>query len=489
MNKSVKKSIFKNSLYRGTLSFFNLIVPMLVVPYVYRVLSPALIGGIEYTTSIFDYFNLLGVLGIYTYGLREASKVRDFTESVKTLYHNLFVIGVCSNLLVLLIYLTFAFIGFHTSPLFLLMLMFCGNFIANIFYTEWINEAYEDFKFIAIKTIIVRVLYAFSIWFFVKEQNDVYIYVFLIVFFNFINYFAGFVYSRRYTQFSLLRKSNVSLSFKKYISPLFFILILNNSSVFYTLLDRVMLGTVDGSESVAYYSVGQKIMEIVRSLLLTLTLVSLPRLSYYLENDYDSYVVNLSRLLGVVLMIAIPMSIGLFVLSDSIVYFFAGPQYSLAVLPLSVFSFRILTLMIENITAQQIMFLHGKEKLLALFNVCFGILNFLFNMVLVYVGMFTPFTAILSTFLVECALLLVEILYIKKRFNLSLNIITKSHLNYIFLSVLFFPIAYLINHIIVNVLFASMLTILLCMSIYCVGLYKLKDKNFIEMFLKLKKCV
>lgn len=56
-----------------------------------------------------------------------------------------------------------------------------------------------------------------------------------------------------------------------------------------------MLGSFEGSQSVAYYSVGQRIMDMVRSLLITVTYVTLPRLSYYLGNDVSLYRDNLQN--------------------------------------------------------------------------------------------------------------------------------------------------------------------------------------------------
>ena len=319
-------SIFKNSLYKGALNFFNLVLPLLVTPYLYRILSPETIGQVEYSTSIFGYFSLFGVLGIYNYGLREVSKNRDRQEKVKSIYANLFLIGCLSNFIVACIYLLFIRLSFYSSPMYLLLLITSLNFISNIFYTEWINEAFEDFKFIAIKTIIIRSLYAIGILLFVKEPDDVWIYLLLLVLSNFLNYIVGFIYARRYTDFSLfsLKWSRCNINFMLYLPPLLFILLLNNSSVFYTLLDRLMLGTYCGADSVAFYSVGQKIMEITRSLLLTLTFVTLPRLSYYLNNQYDLYLLNLNKLIHIVLMLAIPMGIGLMLLSHSIVLVFAG---------------------------------------------------------------------------------------------------------------------------------------------------------------------
>ena len=79
--------------------------------------------------------------------------------------------------------------------------------------------------------------------------------------------------------------------------------------MFYTVLDRIMLGSFEGSQSVAYYSVGQRIMEMIRALLITITYVSLPRLSYYLSNDVSLYRDNLQKLVRVGFLLSLPLSV------------------------------------------------------------------------------------------------------------------------------------------------------------------------------------
>lgn len=50
--------LVKNFAYKSILNFFSMILPILVMPYVYRKLSPNSIGMIEYGTSLFTYFSV-----------------------------------------------------------------------------------------------------------------------------------------------------------------------------------------------------------------------------------------------------------------------------------------------------------------------------------------------------------------------------------------------------------------------------------------------
>lgn len=484
----MQNSIVKNSLYKGALNIFNFIMPLITIPYIYRILSPSSVGNFEYATTFYNYFNTLGVLGIYTYGIREVSRNRDNPCIINRIYTNLFSIGILSNIFASFILFLFAFGLFRTEhTLFTIFSLYSINILSNIFYTEWINEAFEDFRFIAIKTGIIRILYVISIFCFIKEPEDIWIYVALICISNLLNYISSFIYAKKYTQFNISNISFDKLTLKKYLPPLFFILLLNNSSIFYTALDRMMLGSLINTESVAYYSVGQRIMEMVRSLLITFTYVSLPRLSYYLGNETIKYKNSLYKLCHIVLLIAIPMAFGLALLSKDIVRIFAGDQYDIAILPLTIFSFRIITLMIENLTSQQILFLHRKEKLVAFINISWGIGNLLLNYLLYLLGIFSPVTAILSTLFIELLVLCTEFIYIKKNYNLLLPIFSTNSIRYFASALLFIPICFAIDNTINYPYFATILKIIICTISYPICLSIMKDNIFIEYFYRILK--
>ena len=85
--------IIHNVLAKGGLTIFNLILPLAVMPYIYRVLDPHDLGMIEYATAIVTYFSIFGMLGIYNYGLREMSSIRNNLNSCAFLYRQCW----CSN--------------------------------------------------------------------------------------------------------------------------------------------------------------------------------------------------------------------------------------------------------------------------------------------------------------------------------------------------------------------------------------------------------
>ena len=106
----MKKSLFKNTIYKSMLSFVNIVVPLLIGPYIVKLLDVELYGIYNTVFAEFQVFLVFASFGLYTYGVREISKIRDDKEKVSKLFSNLFVISIISNLLVCIIYFIYAFL-------------------------------------------------------------------------------------------------------------------------------------------------------------------------------------------------------------------------------------------------------------------------------------------------------------------------------------------------------------------------------------------
>lgn len=471
------KSLFRNAFFKGVLSVFNIVVPILVIPYVYRILTPDAIGYIEYGTTLYTYFGLLGALGIYNYGVREISKHRDDPAVVKKMFCNLFTIGIISNILVLFLYLLTILTVIKTSPLLLIMLVLSGNLVANIFYVEWMNEANEEFFFITIKTIIIRLVSVVFIFLLVREPVDYLTYVIIITGVLFFNNIVSFWYVCARMELNW-KFSWTDIEWRKYLAPLFFILILNNSNLLYTMMDKLMLGYYCNIDEVAYYGVGQKIMDIVRGLLMTIVFVSMPRLAYHLEENISIYKAGILKIIRMMLLLTLPVAVGIILLSEEIVLLFAGAPYLSAVPVLQVFAFRVIVTGVEAILTQQIIFLHGKERILVVYNLMCGGLNVALNFA--FLSVLTPFVAICTTVISELCFQCICFWYIKHRLGIHTGIWNKANLNYVALSLAFIPVVLVFREIIPSHYLYVGISIVSCGIIYCGGLWLIKDTMFIE---------
>ena len=60
----------------------NFIFPLITFPYVSRVLGASGTGKVSFAISVVSYFTMVAALGVPTYGIRAAAKVRDDQEKL-----------------------------------------------------------------------------------------------------------------------------------------------------------------------------------------------------------------------------------------------------------------------------------------------------------------------------------------------------------------------------------------------------------------------
>ena len=180
MEKTNKKLI-QNFIFKLSLEVLRIIIPIISIPYVYRLFKPEIMGNIEFSQSISGYFFIFAGFGVYTYGLREISRIRDNKDKRNKIFSELFIISTLSSFIVFIVYIGYIYFKFNSDILLRNMLLLNSiQILAYIFYIEWINEVFENYKFIAQKTIVVKIINVICIFIFIKISDDFYKYLLLI---------------------------------------------------------------------------------------------------------------------------------------------------------------------------------------------------------------------------------------------------------------------------------------------------------------------
>ena len=84
-----EKSLARNGIYKALLNIFNLVVPLLVGPYVTGLLNEELYGIYNRVYTEYSVFLALASFGIYNYGVREISRVRNDPVATNKLFTSL----------------------------------------------------------------------------------------------------------------------------------------------------------------------------------------------------------------------------------------------------------------------------------------------------------------------------------------------------------------------------------------------------------------
>ena len=469
-----QKSLFKNIIYKAILSFVNIMVPVIIGSYIVHLLDVDLYGTYNKVYSEFQVFLTFASFGIYTFGIREISKIRDNKDKISKLFTNLFVISIITNLLTLVIYVIYSIISSSgiTTTIYLLMTI---QLLANIFYIEFVNEALENYKFITIKSVIIKLLYMISLYLFVKKPDDIIIYTIIVSMTIVLNNIASFIYAKKRIKFDFS-----SINFRKYLIPMFTILIITNVDLLYSQLDRIMLGKFVSDVSVTMYYIPYYLISMLVSIPYAIITVSIPRLSYVLGNKgKKEYLLNLSRIMSSLYFVVVPMCFGVLVLANEAILLYAGEKYMAMVPVLIVACLSRIIISTESMMTHLVSYPNNKERQLLKFSLCFGTSNLIMNSLLIYFKIFTPTTALITTTIAELGFALCQYIYARKKLDLDIHIFTKENISYLVLGICFIPISLLIRSFNLGFWITFALIIIICMGFYIGILYLMKDDNLI----------
>ena len=470
------KSITANSIYNFALKFFRIIVPMLVGSYVIHTLDAQLYAEFISASTWLDFALIFGVFGVYTYGIREAAKIRDDREKSRRLFSSLFAINIVTNAVVLAAYsgVVLFSMGALARPIYLTLGI---KVFANIFMVEWLNEALENYRFITIKTVLVRLVYAGLIFAFIHKPEDVVTYCLIIVVTDILNNVASFVYIQR-----KLPLAFKGLEIKRHILPLLSILVISNVNLLYTQLDKLLLDQTVSSMATTIYRIPQDITNLVSGLLASMVMVAVPRLAYYVNDRMEDYMALLNRSYHSFMLVVFPACVGFACLAKEVIQIYCGPGYDGAIPVLVVFSIRTIESSVYAVCANQIMYVRNQEKTLVRMLLACGVLNALLDLLMVAVGQYTPITAVLTTLASELVLMFILFRYIRNRLEIPFYFFTKTNLKYILLSLTFIPVTFAVHLLHLGNKWTAAIVIPVCMGVYFGGLLLLKDETMLFLF-------
>ena len=375
---TVKENVILNVIN----TVMGLLFPLITFPYVSRIILPEGIGLIQFYQSIINYIVLLSSLGIPLYATREIARYRDDVETRnKVTLEILFLHSLLSIAAYIVVFiLAFTINKIYSDwPLFLILSI---SIFFNVIGVSWFYQAIEDFKFITIRSLIIRSLSLIALFIFVKSKADLYAYAIILVAGQVGNYLFNFVRLRKYALFNNISKYKYNL--KPHFYTAIKIFILNLAISLYININPVMLGFLSDEIYVGYYASVTKIITAVNGLSSAMGMAILPRLSnYFATGRLDEYNFLKTKALNVSIAICFPISIGLICVAQNLIPVFSGDAYLPAIITLRISAPTLLFSAINSAVAIQILYTQNKEKIVIVATILAGLLNVILNLLLI----------------------------------------------------------------------------------------------------------
>ncbi|MBS6734166.1 MAG: oligosaccharide flippase family protein [Clostridiales bacterium] len=269
----------KNFFYNVGYQVLIIIVPLLLAPYVSRVVGPEGVGTYSYTYSIVTLFGLLANLGISKYGNREIAKWGSDRKKRSKIFSELLAFKISCSAVVLAVYLGFvsSFGGEYSLALYIQVF----NLLSFMLDISWIFWGMQEFRITTAVSACVNVLSVFVIFGVVRTASDTNLYILILAVRAFLIQSGSWLFLHRYIDVKVSLKYLTARHWKGLVLLFFPVF----AKYLYSMMDRIMIGNMVGITDVGYYENVQSITYTVVTVITAAGDVVMPKMTLLYRSE------------------------------------------------------------------------------------------------------------------------------------------------------------------------------------------------------------
>ncbi|MBI5873156.1 MAG: flippase [Candidatus Omnitrophica bacterium] len=327
------KIVLRNVASLSTLQAITYVLPIIILPYLFRVIGPEKFGLISFAQAFVQYFMILTDYGFGVSATKEISLAHDEHARVCEIFSSVMAAkAVLALLSLLLLGVIIYFIPKFRADWMVYLFSF-GAVIGNTLFPVWFFQGTEKMKHIADLNIAGGFLTLLLIFLFVRSEQD-YLLVPLIT-------SSVFLMTGLWAQYIVFKKFGVSFKFPGYNNvrqqlkagwDIFISIVAINA---YTTTRIFTVGLLTNNTLTGFYAIAEKIASACQTFpLLSFSQAIFPRLSKIFHRNKDKafeLMQHIQQFTVNVSLVCLPI---IFILSPLIIRVFCGGDYPEAVLTL-----------------------------------------------------------------------------------------------------------------------------------------------------------
>lgn len=164
--------IFENFSYLALAKIFNLILPLIIFPYLVKVLGAKLYGEIVYAQVIATYFTIIINYGFNVSGARDVAQCREDISQLSRVVSTIMFIQLIFflvSLMFLIVVLFLLDLDRNTFLLYLFSFFICLN---SLLFPQWFFQGIEKIKYTTVINLLMQGFFLLLIFTLVKTQSD-----------------------------------------------------------------------------------------------------------------------------------------------------------------------------------------------------------------------------------------------------------------------------------------------------------------------------
>ena len=405
-------TIKRNFTYNLLLTVSGYVFTFITFPYISRVLGVENIGAINFVDSIINYFVILSMMGVGIMGIREIATYKNQKEELQNVFRDIFFTNGLITVIFIIILVGCIFIVPKFENYKLLLSIGIVKLFFNFTLVEWFFTGIENFKFVTIRSLIIKFIYVIAVLVFVKKSEDLYIYYFLTSLVVVINAIFNWSFLLK-----IIKIKIKGLNIKRYYKPIFTLGLYMILTSLYTNFNIVYLGFTSGDKEVGYYTTASKLYGILLSVFTAFTGVMLPRMSTLLsDNKIDEFKENLTKSFNLLFIFSFPITIWGIVFAPQIIYIIAGKDFEGAIIPMRIIMPLMILIGYAQILVIQILMPLKKDKIILINSLVGAIFGIILNILII--NQLKSIGSAIVWFICELVLVILSQYYISKIINI-----------------------------------------------------------------------
>jgi len=404
------KIVLGNFLSLTSLQGISYILPLIVIPYLIRVIGMEKFGLIAFAQSFVQYFMILTDYGFSLSATKTISLLGEHKAKNSAVFSSVMTVKLIFAIISLIILSMVLYFVPKFGQDWLVYILSFGAVIGSTLFPVWFFQGKEKMSYIAIVNVVSGILYALSVFIFIKGPQDFILVPLLNSLLSIISGILGLyiAFKKFKIQFILQKYATIKQELKTGWDIFISILAVNT----YTTTRVFAVGLLTNNVITGYYSIAERIANVIQTFPMdSFTRAVFPRIS-------NVYAKNKQRAVAIMFRIQDGITLG-FVVSLPIAYFLApwiiqitcGAVYQEVVLALRMLLAAVFFVGANNFKVQFLL-VCGKQDLYAKIHVTTALIGV--PLIFILINKFSYVGAAFSTIFTEAAVFIVTSLFIEK---------------------------------------------------------------------------
>jgi PST family polysaccharide transporter len=354
------KNLLRNFTSLSVLQLSNYLFPLIVLPYVVRVLGPDKYGLVQFAVAFNSYFLILCDYGFGLTGTRMISQNRNDHQNLSKIFSAIIIIRVLLFLFVfvLIVVVVFSFERFILE--WQIFILSSGIIFGSTLFPLWFFQGIEQMKYITFLQIAIRIVSIVFIFVFVQSSTDYIIFVLINSSTQIVIGIAGVM--------TVILKFKIGIFFPgirhiiKIMREGWNIFLSSIWINLYTTSNTFILGLLTNDTTVGYYAAAEKIRIAFQGMHSTLSLSVFPFVNQLATESFEKFIKFNRKLLKLTAVSGFIISLIMFIFAYDITELFLGQNFTYSGGLLRIISILPLIISLSNVFGIQTMLPLGYDK-------------------------------------------------------------------------------------------------------------------------------